>query len=780
MSTKGIGKKILSSVLAVIMMLSVIAPAAMAATATALGGNLTMTLYNQGGTIPNSNVELLRKPADGTSVKEGEEYYLTRVDEIYEIFDEDGSPQDLNFVAHMSYNFANANINPVYYYNNLRYFSIIEAETGNLVVDGNVDDIKMSNNSQIGTITVPHKYLKAETAYYVIFGSSTCGNNPAKILIAPVVYRITTGNADRTATVDTSFDDVNALKQHDITLNVINSDTDSISTAGFNRFASTTWGSGAVTNYVVGDPITASVPGQEIAVKATAAAGMTSTMQVETKSGYHPSIHNMVSGIGGNFTDYNDTRFTMPNEDVAVNIIFGYKVSFSYEDGGTVPTDSITVTDANGRIFNRGIVAGTLTNNAGTLSYNGEVVTVNSDGTIAGDDRYVLPEGDYTYTISDSGKISKGTFTVSMDERITVALTASALTTTTVTDGVATVTVNDTALANELDSADSSEKFVFVPDVDDADEITELNLALSAGNITDIADNTAGVTIKTPMGDLSIPSASLKDITGDAVITIAAAEDGAVSVTISVGGNVLTDLLDGLTVCIPAAYTSTTVAVTVGADGTQTVVKKAVVVDGSMVIPLSGSATVKIAEKNPSFVDVTSGYWYYDYIMFTSDRELFKGTSDTEFSPNGNMSRAMLATVLHRLENEPESGQGSFSDLESGWYTDAVNWAASVEIVNGVGDNRFAPNESITREQLVTMIYRYYHNYLEQEAPQDGDTSVFQDNGKISDWAENAMSWAVGAKIIQGKDSRTIDPSGNANRAEVATILQRLIELMAE
>lgn len=173
-----------------------------------------------------------------------------------------------------------------------------------------------------------------------------------------------------------------------------------------------------------------------------------------------------------------------------------------------------------------------------------------------------------------------------------------------------------------------------------------------------------------------------------------------------------------------------------------------------------------------AYRDVPAGYWAADDIQYVTERGLFNGTGPDTFGPSTEMSRAMLATVLYRLEREPEAGAAGFPDVsEEAWYAPAVAWAAETGVVNGVGDG-FAPDAPVTREQMAAMLLRYAKSQgLAAEA--GGDLEHFEDRAQVSDWAQEAMAWAVGAGIIQGADGNRLLPGGNASRAQVAVMLQR-------
>ena len=176
------------------------------------------------------------------------------------------------------------------------------------------------------------------------------------------------------------------------------------------------------------------------------------------------------------------------------------------------------------------------------------------------------------------------------------------------------------------------------------------------------------------------------------------------------------------------------------------------------------------------FTDVSEKDWFYDEVAFAYQNNLFNGTTETTFEPKTVMTRAMLVTVLYRLDgSEAVEFQPLFEDVaEKAWYADAVIWAAKHEIVNGVGNNRFAPDEEVTREQIATIVARYadYKGFYEEKT---ADLSVFPDGAKTSDWAKSAMEWAISVKLINGSDNKLL-PQDGATRAQVAAILMRFIQ----
>ncbi len=181
--------------------------------------------------------------------------------------------------------------------------------------------------------------------------------------------------------------------------------------------------------------------------------------------------------------------------------------------------------------------------------------------------------------------------------------------------------------------------------------------------------------------------------------------------------------------------------------------------------------------KGKKFKD-TKGHWAEKDIEKIVEKGIMKGISEEEFSPDTPITRAMFVTVLYRLEGEPKAGKAAFSDIESGsWYENAVGWASENNLVNGISSRGFEPNEEITREQLVTMLYRYakFKGYRT-----DIGESDFTDNDEISDWAKEAVLWAVKQKIIFGTDENKVLPAEASTRAQAAVMIIRFLNNFTE
>lgn len=189
-----------------------------------------------------------------------------------------------------------------------------------------------------------------------------------------------------------------------------------------------------------------------------------------------------------------------------------------------------------------------------------------------------------------------------------------------------------------------------------------------------------------------------------------------------------------------------------------------------------------VAWVNP-FVDVSEQDWFYDGVRFANENNLMKGTSSNTFSPDTTTTRGMIVTILYRLEKEPAvSGACPFDDVKPGsYYADAITWAAANGIVMGYDNGRFAPEDSITREQMATILYRYadYKDY-DLSAGENTNILSYEDASDISSYAITAIQWACGEGLVNGMGDGTLAPQGEASRAQIASILYRFIKDLAE
>lgn len=192
---------------------------------------------------------------------------------------------------------------------------------------------------------------------------------------------------------------------------------------------------------------------------------------------------------------------------------------------------------------------------------------------------------------------------------------------------------------------------------------------------------------------------------------------------------------------------------------------------------MNGSNTVYAAWE--PFDDAGRGDWFYDSVVYVYENGLMDGVSDTLFDPDGTVTRAQLVTMLWRLDGEPSVNYAlPFTDVSVGeWYAEAVRWAAGEGIVNGVSETEFAPNAAVTREQLAAILHRYaQHKGYDVSIGESTNILSYSDFASISEYAISAMQWACGEGIITGVTESTLEPQGTATRAQSAAMLMRFLE----
>jgi uncharacterized repeat protein (TIGR02543 family) len=172
------------------------------------------------------------------------------------------------------------------------------------------------------------------------------------------------------------------------------------------------------------------------------------------------------------------------------------------------------------------------------------------------------------------------------------------------------------------------------------------------------------------------------------------------------------------------------------------------------------------------YTDLDISQWYHTGIHYCLEMGRMVGVDENVFAPNQTLSRAMLVSILYQMEEKPEvSGSSTFVDVADGtWYTDPVIWANANGIVDGISDTEFAPNDVLTREQMALILYRYAQ-YKGYDDAINGDLSGFEDASSVSNWAVEAVQWAVGHGLLTGRTATTIVPQGSTTRAEAATII---------
>lgn len=395
---------------------------------------------------------------------------------------------------------------------------------------------------------------------------------------------------------------------------------------------------------------------------------------------------------------------------------------------------------------------------------------------------------------------------------------------------LATMTAKEITKAIEGAKDDSLNNIVIEPNVKGS--AANVALSLPVDSLKAIGDAKMGLSMNSRQGSLAIPAKALEAIAAQAggidvrlnveskdtkVDTVKTAVNNALTqaaaslrgaaesllanasvteVTITSNNQAITSF-DGheLTVSLPVAnrdlYTEgeNYKVVVISADGKlETLIGKCVKYNGQIVVQvkvshLSTFIVTNETEKEVttqgqmSFADVTADKWFYEAVKFAYEAGLMNGEGTNTFNPNGNLNRAMLVTILYRLEQSPAVTESSkFSDVAAGqWYTEAVIWASENGIVNGYENGTFAPTNKVSREEMAAMLMRYAE-FKGIDVSAGKDLSGYSDAGKVAGWAKPNLSWANSAGLIQGDENNNLNPQGKATRAEAAMILMRLVK----
>lgn len=195
----------------------------------------------------------------------------------------------------------------------------------------------------------------------------------------------------------------------------------------------------------------------------------------------------------------------------------------------------------------------------------------------------------------------------------------------------------------------------------------------------------------------------------------------------------------------------------------------------------SSGETVKPADPVVlPFTDVQEDMWYYSAVQYVYAQGLMAGTTTSTFSPDMSTSRGMIVTILHRLSGSPAGGSSNFTDVATDmYYADAVAWAAANGVVEGYSDGRFGPDDPITREQMAVILSRYAQ-YKRYNTGARVSLSTYGDAAQVSPYALEAMQWARAEGLITGTDANLLLPGGNATRVQIAAILMRFCENIAQ
>lgn len=394
---------------------------------------------------------------------------------------------------------------------------------------------------------------------------------------------------------------------------------------------------------------------------------------------------------------------------------------------GTLPEGAVDITDhlapglavdSNGNVY-------TPSTGGGSSSGNKTETTVNPDGSTT--TTVTRPNGSKTETTKYPDG-SKEVVDTKKDGTVTTTLTDK--------DGNKTETVEKTdgSSTTDITKTDGSSSTTTVSK--DGDVATTVTLP------SDVIDYAKGNAIPLPMPETIVT----KDADKAPTVTVDLPSDQRAKVEVPVKD-----------------VTAGTVAILVKEDGTEEIIKTTLQSENGVIVTLADGDTIKLVDNSKDFADVADNFWAAETIDFATSRGLFGGTSDTTFSPNMAMNRAMIVTVLARLDGADTSG----GDV---WYEKGREWAME----NGISDGNNMM-DSLSREQLVTMLWRYADSPSSSHALSD-----YKDAAAVSDFAKDAFAWAVEEGIINGTTVDTLSPQGTATRAQVAAILTRFCTNMAE
>ena len=440
---------------------------------------------------------------------------------------------------------------------------------------------------------------------------------------------------------------------------------------------------------------------------------------------------------GGTFTNYTQAAFQNHGTAAVNGGTFTANSRYSIDNCGCEATHDpgrLTITNGTftGTLYVRsqfsdvsisgGTFTGDITKTGGSLSITGGTYTSDPSAYVA--PGYVASYNGSTYTVYYPVPV------------IPNNNNNSSSTTTKNPDGSTTTTTTDKATGAVTETTTTANGSVGTVKTD-ANGSTEISASISAADVKAAEQKNAPV---------------IAPIT----VTPAASSAAAPIIKLSVPANA-----GEVAVAIPVVNAKQgTVAVKVNPDGTEEIIKTAVVTENGLVLGVKGSMQIKVINNDKSFVD-TVGHWAASDVDFVSARELFNGTAPALFSPEANMTRGMVVTVIARLAGENTDGGAN-------WYDKGCAWA----VANGVSDGT-DPNGSITREQLAAMLYRYYGS-----PAASGSLSTYADAASVSAFASDAMQWCVNNGIINGMDG-LLNPQGQATRAQVSAMFARYIRLAA-
>ena len=338
-------------------------------------------------------------------------------------------------------------------------------------------------------------------------------------------------------------------------------------------------------------------------------------------------------------------------------------------------------------------------------------------------------------------------------------------------DGSVKETKSETAIAADGKVTNKETETIIGTDGSVKETATVTDSTGSTGTTVTENGKTTSATATLSTDAIAEARASTEAVTLPVTVNAARSTDEAATVSVTLPSTVTGSTK--VEVPVPEVKTSV-VAYVKNADGELELVKDCIVTQDGVALDIDGSTELVIVDNSKEFSDVSTDSWESDAVQFVTSREIFNGVSRSAFAPTAEMSRGMIAQVLFNFDRDAEAEDSKvFADASGKWYDDAANWAANLGVITG-DNGRFMGDNSVLRQDLATMLYRYAQA-KGYKTTSNRDLSGFSDADTVSDYASNAMNWAVSNGLISGTD-KGLEPRGKATRAQVAAIMQRFCE----
>jgi len=451
--------------------------------------------------------------------------------------------------------------------------------------------------------------------------------------------------------------------------------------------------------------------------------------------------------------------------DVSDIVKEGTKVEVSYVDGS-----------CDGKVIHTDITSGEWVNTHHTPSifYGGEEVVVENGYITLSNLNH---GGTYLLEYDDSDIAQTAGVISDLENTNAIKIVSKAK----IKNGVGTMKITDDEVEEIVSKVIKSKKEFIGIEAEYSEKINDLKIELTPKQIKNIVNKTdAKIKIESEFMNVTLSKDLMTKLASDSGKEITVdikSKDEITNINFASDGKIISvfDLMD--VEMSLEEENDNMVAVLITEDGNEKIINKSIVDGDKINFSIYGNSNIKIKNNKKEFTDIDNDFWGKSGIEFSTSRELFLGVNENEFAPNNDMTRGMVVTVLHRLEGLPEASKIDFSDVEDGkYYEDAVSWAADENIVTGTQVG-FEPEKNIGREELITIMYRYAKEQNVDITKKDS-IDKFVDNDEVSTWAKDAMEWAIHVELIKGKENSVLDPKGNTTRAEVATIVNRMIKLL--